>query len=257
MSRKPLVAGNWKMYKTIEEALAFTKVFLPMLEDTKDCDVCLAIPYTAIAPVAELCKGSLLQIGAQNMNDASEGAYTGEIAASMLKSAQAKFVILGHSERRHYFRESLDFIHKKVKKGLEEGLSVILCIGETLEQRESSQTNEILKEQLTTALKDIPSKSLKPLILAYEPVWAIGTGKSATPDQAEQVHQYLRELLEQEYGKRVAKATRILYGGSVNGDNAKELLEKENIDGALVGGASLKPEAFIKIVHAISKQEVL
>ncbi len=245
-----MVTGNWKMYKTGEEACQFLETLAPLLEESQ-VDVSLAVPYTAISlaaqKVAEL--NASIAIGAQNMNDASEGAFTGEVAARMLKSAGATFVILGHSERRHIFHETSDFINKKVKKALQEGLQPILCIGETGEERENGETEEILKTQLHESLQDLSKEEMKQIILAYEPVWAIGTGEVATPEMAEEAHLLCRELVASGWGKRVAKALLIQYGGSVKPENAADLLVQENINGLLVGGASLQPETFYEILQ--------
>lgn len=248
--RKSIIAGNWKMYKTISEGLDFLNEFIPLVLDSQE-DVYLAVPFTLIKPVADLIKtkNSPIVIGAQNMNDASEGAFTGEIAGKMLKDAGAKFVILGHSERRHLFHESNELINKKVKRALLEGLQVILCIGETKEEREGNNTEEILKTQLKDSLKEVSSEQLSQVILAYEPVWAIGTDLPATPEIAENTHRYCRELVSQVWGEQVGNQIIIQYGGSVKPENAKQFMEQPDIDGLLVGGASLSPETFAKIVN--------
>lgn len=235
MARTRLIAGNWKMYKTVPEAVEFVKTLAPLVADSQ-AEVLLAVPYTAIAAAAEAAAGTNILIGAQNMNDASEGAFTGEIAARMLVDAGAKFVILGHSERRHVFGESDEFVNRKVKRALADGLRPIVCVGETLKQREAGQTDEVLEGQVEGSLRGIGGANF---VLAYEPVWAIGTGKSATPEQAEKEHAFLRGIVGEH---------QILYGGSVKPENASALLAQEDIDGLLVGGASLAPESFAQIV---------
>jgi len=243
--RECLIVGNWKMYKTIDEALSFIEKTIPLAAKAKS-GVWLAVPYTAISACAEKAKTSPILIGAQNMNDASSGAFTGEIAAPMLVEAGAKFVILGHSERRKIFSESNDFIQKKVKRALECKLRPILCIGETNEQRESGKTESVLHEQITECLKDI--EPTDELVIAYEPVWAIGTGKPATGDIAQNTHSYIRGVLQELWGKTVGNKTCIIYGGSVNDENCKSFLDENDIDGLLIGSASLMPETFTKII---------
>lgn len=247
-SRQILIVGNWKMYKTISESVNFIKELAPLLKDNSS-KVYLAVPFTAINPAAEEAKETSIVIGAQNMNDASEGAFTGEIAARMLKDAGAKFVILGHSERRHIFHESNDFINKKVKRALLEGLEVILCIGETLKEREDNKTADILQAQLKQGLAGISEESLKNIIIAYEPVWAIGTDHAATPESAQKEHHFCRSFIAETFGEKFAEKLLILYGGSVKPNNAKLLLDQKDIDGLLVGGASLSAETFSKIVN--------
>jgi triosephosphate isomerase len=248
--REIVIAGNWKMHKTTDEAVAYVKELIPLVEGVK-AKVYLAVPFTAIYSVAEAAKGSNVVIGAQNMNDATEGAFTGEIAARMLLDAGAQFVILGHSERRHVFGEDNAFVNRKVKRALEEKIQPILCIGETLEQREADKTEEVLKSQLLESLSEV--ESLENVIIAYEPVWAIGTGVTATPDQAQEAHAFCRSVIESEWGKSAAKEIVIQYGGSVKPDNAKTLLDQADIDGLLVGGASLTPEIFSQIVNTENK----
>lgn len=246
--RSTIVAGNWKMYKTIEEAVDYVKELAPMVQESP-VQVYIAVPFTAIKQVAEQTQGGKIIIGAQNMNDATEGAFTGEIAGRMLKDAGAQFVIIGHSERRHIFNEDNAFINRKVKRALADGLQPILCIGETLEEREAGKTEEVLETQLTQSLADINKEQMGNMIIAYEPVWAIGTGKTATPEQAQEIHQFCRGIIEKMYNKTIANKTVILYGGSVKPENAKALMDKPDIDGVLVGGASLKIESFSQIVN--------
>ncbi|MFZ0566183.1 MAG: triose-phosphate isomerase [Chlamydiales bacterium] len=245
-----LIAGNWKMYKTVEEAKIFLKTLAPLIEESQ-ATVYLAVPFTAIHPMAtsaEELKASII-IGAQNMNDASEGAFTGEIAGRMLKEAGAQFVILGHSERRHIFCESDAFINKKIKRAFLEGIQPVLCIGETLSQHENGKIFEVLEQQLLGSLQDLSKEEISSLILSYEPVWAIGTGQVAHPDDAETAIASCREVIAENWGKVVAKKVTILYGGSVNPENAPDLLAQRNIDGLLVGGASLSPQTFSQIIN--------
>ena len=246
MPRDQYVVGNWKMYKTARESTDYIDELAPKVAGCK-AKIYLAVPYTSIASAARFAKSTNLVIGAQNMNDAREGAFTGEIAALMLKEAGAEFVILGHSERRKIFGETDAFIHKKVVRALQDDLQPIVCVGEDLEERESGRMEEVLKAQVTHCLKGIPSEDAEKIVLAYEPVWAIGTGKSATPKIAGEAHAYCRECLIDLFGKKIGSHISILYGGSVKPDNAAKLMEQKEIDGLLVGGASLDPETFAKI----------
>ncbi len=251
---RPLtIAGNWKMYKTIEEAVSYVETLSPLIQKSQAA-VYLAVPFTAIHPTVERAKAlkTAIKVGAQNMNDASEGAFTGEIAAKMVVDAGAQFVILGHSERRQLFHESDHFINKKVKRALAEELQPLLCIGETLEERESGKLEERLEEQLTSSLHEIAAESFSKLILAYEPIWAIGTGKVATPEDAQAAHQLCRSLIRKHWGDHAADLLSILYGGSVKPENARDLLIQPDVDGLLVGGASLSPKAFSQIINQVS-----
>ncbi len=247
MDKELIIIGNWKMHKTSHEANEFIKQLAPLIKESS-LRVGLAVPFTSIESSAKTAKGTSIEIGAQNINDAREGAFTGEIAASMVKKAGATFVLLGHSERREYFHEDNLFIHAKVMRALTEGLQVVLCIGETLEQRETNH-EEILETQLEEGLKGISDEYLPQIMVAYEPVWAIGTGKSATPETAQETHAFCRSTLKKIFGEKGASIP-ILYGGSVKPDNAKSLLEKPDIDGALVGGASLEVKSFSAIIHS-------
>jgi triosephosphate isomerase (TIM) len=253
--RKKIITGNWKMHKTIEQALDFVKRLIPLIQES-DVQVLLAVPFTVIYPLTHEMDCSPLVIGAQNMNDASEGAFTGEIAAKMLKEAGAEFVLIGHSERRHIFKEDNAFINRKMKRAAEEGLRPVLCLGETLEEYKEQKTEEVIQLQLEEGLKDVPNKALRQLILAYEPVWAVGTGESATPDQAQAVHHFCREWLKERLGKEAAQQIIIQYGGSVTPSNAGELLSQPDIDGLLVGGASLSLETFSQIVNDSTKKSL-
>ena len=248
MARDLIIIGNWKMYKTARESSDYIEQLAPKIEG---CEVLvyLAVPYTSIASAAACAKQTSVRVGAQNMSDARDGAFTGEIAALMLKEAGAFFVILGHSERRHVFHESDAFIHRKVVRALQDGLQPVLCVGETSEEREKGHTEAVLKRQIEAALKDVPKEEAEKIILAYEPVWAIGTGKSATPAIAEEAHAFCRTCLEELFGKRAAGKISILYGGSVKPETVKKLISQKNIDGVLVGGASLDPETLSLIIH--------
>lgn len=246
--REKIITGNWKMYKTIDQAVDFVRSLMNEIKKPV-VKVFLAVPFTAIDRVALTLKDTCFVVGAQNMNDASEGAFTGEIAGKMLKDAGAEFVLLGHSERRRFFKESNDFINKKVKRAILDGIRPVLCVGETLEQREQEQTQEVLKEQICNCLSGISSNDLKNLILAYEPVWAIGTGQTATPEVAQLAHIFCRNILKDLYGEDFAVRIPIQYGGSVTPSNAKALMEQPDIDGLLVGGASLSLETFCQIVN--------
>jgi len=240
MTGKLLMVANWKMNKTVEESIEFLKEFKNLIKSENE--IVIAPPFTALEECKKLIDKKI-DLSAQNINENYEGAYTGEISAGMINEL-CDYVILGHSERREYFNESDDLINKKVKTALKNKLKVILCIGETLEQRESNNTNNIIKNQLNNCLKNI--NDLKYIVIAYEPVWAIGTGKTATPEQAEDVHRYIRQLLEKKYKD---SNVRILYGGSVKASNVKELMSMKDIDGALVGGASLDPRSFADICN--------
>ena len=246
--RKPFIAGNWKMNKNAKEAVSLAKKLKNNLKNIKDRDVLICPGFAALCCVYEEIKGSNIRLGAQDMHSEDDGAFTGEVSPLMLKDF-CEYVILGHSERRQLFNETDESVNKKIKKALEHGLKPILCIGESLEERENDKTFDIIKNQLKKSLKNINKKEIKEIIIAYEPVWAIGTGKTATPGQAEEVHAFIREWVGKNYGSEAADKLRILYGGSVKPENAKELMEKEDIDGALVGGASLDAESFSKIVE--------
>ncbi len=248
MTRKPFIAGNWKMFKTNEEAINLVQGIKAGVYKTNGCQIVICPPFTALSAVSEILNDSPVELGAQNMYHETEGAFTGEISPVMLKGVGCRYVILGHSERRQYFKESDAFINKKVKTALKYSLIPILCIGETLEQREAKQQFEVVKSQFEHSLMDITKEEMIKIVIAYEPVWAIGTGKTATPEQAEQMHSYVRRLLNEKFGQEVASRIWILYGGSVKPDNIASLMSKPNVDGALVGGASLKAESFSEIV---------
>lgn len=247
-SRPCVIVGNWKMYKTIEEALSFVDG-IKAIVDEADCTVILAVPFTAIRPMAEKVAQTKIAIAAQNMNDASEGAFTGEVSGEMLKEAGADFVILGHSERRRLYAETNEFINRKVKRALECGLKPILCIGETFEEREAGKTEAVLEKQLTECLGGVSQESQNALMISYEPVWAIGTGKAASPDIVEEAQAFCRSVLSSLLGDSAGDKVPILYGGSVNPENANKYLEEQDIDGLLIGSASLMSESFAKIIR--------
>lgn len=246
--RKPYIAGNWKMNMTPSEGKAFAAELVKALEGSS-VKVMIAPPYVTIPAVLEAVKGSSVIVAAQNMSDNLSGAYTGEVSAKMLKDLGVTNVILGHSERRALYQENDQFINRKVLLALSEGMDVDLCIGETLEEREAGKLEEVLTRQVTEGLKGVSAEQMKHITLAYEPVWAIGTGKTATPEDADAAHAFVRSLVAKLYTKGVAEELIIQYGGSVKASNAKALMSKEHIDGALVGGASLSVEQFLPIVN--------
>lgn len=241
---RPFIAANWKMNKTILEAKEFVNAFAPSVSDINDIDIVIAPSFTALFSVAELIKGSNIKLSAQNVFYEEKGAYTGEVSALMLKDVGCDYVIIGHSERRHYFGEDDEILNNKVKVALRNGLEVIFCIGETLKEREEGKTFDVLERQLKEGLRDI---DLSRIVIAYEPVWAIGTGRTASPEQAQEAHAHIRNKLKDLYV--AADTVRILYGGSVTPDNIDDLMACPDVNGALVGGASLKPESFERIVR--------
>jgi len=249
MSRKKIIAGNWKMHMTIEQAQQFFHELSSKLPTGRQLEYFIAPPFTALYPLLKEFKNTKIMIGAQNMHNEDKGAFTGEISPPMLTDLGVHFVILGHSERRHVFNESDSFIHKKVLAALQHKLKVILCIGETEQQRENNETKKVLSKQLTEGLKDLSNGDMDHIIIAYEPVWAIGTGKTATPEIAESAHKFVRDELEKLFSSGVAQQVSILYGGSVKPDNIAELSAQENIDGALIGGASLKADSYLEIIQ--------
>lgn len=248
-NRKNIIAGNWKMNKTASEGADLVREINLALGQETDVSVVVCPPFTAIESCAKVVADSNIQVGAQNMYPHAEGAFTGEISPVMLRSLYCRFVILGHSERREYFAESDAFINEKVKAALESSLKPILCVGETLEEREADKTSEVISKQLTEGLKGIDAAAADPIVIAYEPVWAIGTGKTATPEMAQEVHAAIRKELAGIFNEMVASHTRILYGGSMKPENASELLDQPDIDGGLIGGASLKTKSFIDLVE--------
>ena len=248
--RKPLIAGNWKMYKTGLQATELASRLKSLVSDVTDVDIMVAPPFTALGVVAGILRGSVIQLGAQDLFWEIEGAYTGEISAPMLKASGCTYVIIGHSERRQYFGETNATVNRKIPAALLEGLIPVVCIGESEAERESGQTFSVVQKQLDEGLAGMTSDEVQGLTIAYEPVWAIGTGKTATTDQAQEVHGFIRGRLETVYGNSVANAVRILYGGSVKPENIGDLITMADIDGALVGGASLDADSFAGIVRS-------
>jgi triosephosphate isomerase (TIM) len=250
MKRQKIIAGNWKMYKTAKEAVHFIQQLQKLIPSSK-ARILLAVPFTALTAAAEAAHTTSFAIGAQNVHEAVEGPYTGEISAHMLKEAGAKFTLIGHSERRRLFHESNLLIHQKIKRALSSGLTPILCVGETLVERSDGATEAVLAEQLEEGLGELSLDQLAHLVIAYEPVWAIGTGKSASPQVADEAHLLCRNFIAKKWGSAAAEQLPILYGGSVKAENAAELLNQPNVDGALVGGASLDPAAFAQIIQSV------
>jgi triosephosphate isomerase len=248
MSRTPLIAGNWKMYKTGPEAVETAMELEKLCSDVTDVDVMIAPTYLSLPLVSTTLRDSRIKVGAQNLYFENQGAFTGEVSAEMIKTAGAEYVIIGHSERRQYFGETDESVNKKIRAVIGSGLKPVLCIGETETDRDEEKTFPILDKQVSNGLKGLSFDELGNLVLAYEPVWAIGTGKTASVDQVDEVHQYLRSLLEKLFSKDFSGKARILYGGSVNPDNVKELMGIKDVDGALVGGASLDSDTFINII---------
>lgn len=249
LKRKPIIAGNWKMNKTTIEAGELAEQLIPLVSSVKDREIVLGPPFTSLEAVSETIKGSNISLSAQNMHWEDKGAFTGEISAEMLLDLGCKYVIIGHSERRQYFGETDETVNKKVKQAIIKGLLPIMCVGETLAEREAGKLNEIINRQVTGGLKDISADDMKKVVIAYEPVWAIGTGKTASPEQANDVHALIRQTVLSLYNGDVAEGLRIQYGGSVTPENVSSLMAKPDIDGALVGGASLKPESFAALVN--------
>ncbi|MDL2289207.1 triose-phosphate isomerase [Clostridia bacterium OttesenSCG-928-F22] len=246
--RKAIIAGNWKMNMTVSEAKSLIDELKPLVKDAA-CDVVVCPTYVCLPAVKEAIAGTNIHIGAQNMHWEEKGAFTGEISPKMLVELGIEYVIIGHSERREYFAETDETVNKKIKSALAYGLIPIVCVGETLEQREQGITNAWVGKQVEAAFEGISAQDAKGIVIAYEPIWAIGTGKTATPQDANEVNGVVRATIEKLYGKEVAQAVRIQYGGSMNPKNATELMAMEHIDGGLIGGASLKAEDFSKVIH--------
>ena len=248
--RKNIVAGNWKMNKNLQEGIALAKELNEALTaDKPNCDVVICTPFIHLASVTPIVDEAIIGVGAENCADKVSGAYTGEVSASMVASTGAKYVILGHSERRSYYGETVEILEEKVKLALANNLTPIFCIGEVLEERQAEKQNEVVAAQLASVFT-LSAEDFGKIILAYEPVWAIGTGLTATPEQAQDIHAYIRSLIAEKYGQEVADNCSILYGGSCKPSNAKELFANPNVDGGLIGGASLKVEDFMGIVRA-------
>ncbi|MBU0548524.1 MAG: triose-phosphate isomerase [Candidatus Omnitrophica bacterium] len=253
--RKTIIAGNWKMYKTIVEAIELAnglkREFFKL--DFAAVDVVLCPAFTALSEVAEVLTETGIGLGGQDVYWQDEGAFTGEVSPVMLKDAGAQFVIIGHSERRQFFSESNETVNNKIKAALKAGLTPIVCVGENLQEREAGKTFKVIEDHINNGLVGISGSDMLNLVVAYEPVWAIGTGKTATPEQAQEVHKFIRDLLKKNYGSEVADSVRIQYGGSVKPENITELMSKPDVDGALVGGASLKVDSFSTIVAKASE----
>ncbi|HYG99366.1 MAG TPA: triose-phosphate isomerase [Terriglobales bacterium] len=248
MPRKKLIAANWKLYKNPEQTREFFQSFLPLVKDHTRDEIVICPPFVDLNAAVEATKGSNVAVGGQDVFWETEGAYTGEISCEMLLAVGCTHVIIGHSERRQYFGETDDTVNRKLEKALEAGLTPIVCVGEVLEEREAGLTDDILRRQCTGAFRGISGKKAAKLVIAYEPVWAIGTGRTATPEMAAEAHETIRGEVRKAFGEEFANNLRILYGGSVKPENANALMSQEQIDGALVGGASLKPDSFAAIV---------
>jgi len=247
--RRPVIAGNWKLYKTESESLELIGELIPLVKDAAGVEIVVAPVFTVLSTVKNALKGTNVKLAAQDCFWEEQGAFTGEVSSTMLVDAGCSHVIIGHSERRQYFGESDETVNKKIKAALQAGLTVLFCIGETLSEREADQTFAVIERQLTGGLDGITKDGLKCLVIAYEPVWAIGTGKTASDAQAQAVHAFIRGVAAKLYGNEVAETIRILYGGSVKPENIKGLMEQKDIDGALVGGASLRADSFAQIVR--------
>ncbi len=246
--RKTIIAGNWKLNKTINEAVQLVEGLKREVSEITEVDIVVCPVATAISTVKDVVLETNIGLGAQNLYFEDLGAFTGEVSAPLIKDAGATYVIIGHSERRQYFGETNESVNKKIKAALKYDLTPIVCVGEVLEDREADKTFDVIQKQCEESLAGLTTEEMQKIIIAYEPVWAIGTGKTATPDQAQEVHKFIRGLLEKQFNGEVAGAVRIQYGGSVKPENAAELMAKEDIDGALVGGASLKVDAFVGII---------
>jgi triosephosphate isomerase len=252
--RKKVVAGNWKMNMNLQDGVALAKELNDVLTAEKpNCDVVICTPFIHLATVAQFLNQDVIGLGAENCADKVKGAYTGEVSAEMVKSTGAQYVILGHSERREYYKETPEILKEKVQLALANGLKVIFCIGESLEEREANKQNEVVKAELEGSVFNLSAEDFAKIIIAYEPIWAIGTGKTATAEQAEEIHAYIRSCVDDKYGAEVADNTSILYGGSCKASNAPELFAKPDIDGGLIGGASLKCADFKGIIDAWKK----
>ena len=251
--RKAVIAGNWKMNKTATEAASLIDALVPAVQGA-GCDVVICTPFTSLCTAVEKCAGTNIGVGAENVHFEKSGAFTGEISADMLMDLGVKYVITGHSERRQYYNETDFTVNKKVHAALEVGLNPIVCVGESLEQRELGVTMELIAYQVKAALAGVPADKMRHVVIAYEPLWAIGTGKTATAEQAGEVCQAIRAVIRKLYGAHVARSVTIQYGGSMNAKNAAELLAQPDVDGGLIGGASLKPADFVEIINAANQE---
>ena len=252
--RKTIIAGNWKMNKTLSETRAFAEELKPLIGKPKWCEVVLCVPAVNLQAAVRLFKESRVAIGAETCHYESHGAFTGEVSPEMLKDIGVKYVIIGHSERRQYYNETDFTVNKKVHAALEAGLYPIVCVGESLEQRELGVTMDLISYQVKAALSGVPADKMRHVVIAYEPIWAIGTGKTATAEQANEVCEAIRAVIRKLYGARVARAVTIQYGGSMNAKNAQELLAQPDVDGGLIGGASLKAPDFVEIINAANQE---
>jgi triosephosphate isomerase (TIM) len=250
--RIPLIAGNFKMFKTVAETVAYVKDLRSLIKDVRGVDIAIAPPFTAIAAAVDACKDSAIAVGAQNMHWERDGAFTGEISATMIRESGARYAIIGHSERRTLFGETNDAVNKKTHAAITAGLVPIVCIGETLDQRDRNETTAVLDRQIKEGLDRVTGEQLSTMVIAYEPVWAIGTGRNATPAQAGEAHLHIRQRLKQWFGLDASERCRVLYGGSVKPDNIAKLIAEPDVDGALVGGASLDPKSFFAIIEGAS-----
>ena len=248
MARTPIIAGNWKMYKTVKESVGFVKQLQETLKDVKTCEILVCPTALSVTEVVDALRFSNIQVGCQDAHWENEGAYTGNISPAMFKEAGVRYIILGHSERRQYDNDTDKRINAKLKNVLRNGLKAIVCVGETLAEREAAKTEKVVEAQVNGCFEGIGLADLASIVIAYEPVWAIGTGKTATPEQANEVHAFIRKLIAQKYNQEAAEKIRIQYGGSVKPENIKQLMAQPDIDGALVGGASLKVDSFTAIV---------
>ena len=251
--RKTIIAGNWKMHMLPSEVKPFAEELRAALPKTKTCETVICVPFTHIAAMKRSLKDNRISVGAQDISTHDKGAYTGEVAGDMLADLGVKYCIVGHSERREYHNESSFTVGQKAAAALENGMQPIICVGETLEQRERGITMEHISVQLISALSFIPDDKVRQCVIAYEPIWAIGTGKTATPEEAQEVCEHIRKVIRERYGARLARSVSVLYGGSMKGSNAKELLSQPDIDGGLIGGASLKPKDFMQIIDAVAQ----
>ena len=251
-NRKAIIAGNWKMNKTATEAAELIDALIPAVKDA-GCEVVICVPFTDLVTAVAKTKGTNIHVGAENVHFEKSGAYTGEISADMLTDLGVEYVVVGHSERRQYFAETDETVNKRAKAALAGGLKPIICVGESLAQREQGVTEELVRMQVKIALRDVTAEQMANVVIAYEPIWAIGTGKTATADQAEEVCAQIRKVIGEVYGEAVAEATTVQYGGSMNAKNCEELLSKKDVDGGLIGGASLKAPDFAVIVNAATK----
>jgi triosephosphate isomerase (TIM) len=248
--RKPVIAGNWKMYKLLSEAVETTLSLKPLVANANHCEVIIAPVFVHLKTVADRLEGSNIKVAAQNCSfEAKFSANTGEVSADMLKDIGASHVIIGHSERRQFYGETDETVNRKTRSALNAGLTAIVCVGEMLAEREAGKAENVVKTQIVNGLQGLTTSDMERIIIAYEPVWAIGTGKTATPEQAQEMHAFIRLILAETHSNIVAEATRILYGGSVKPDNVKELMKNEDVDGALVGGAALEATGFAQIVN--------